>query len=303
MANNIALAKKYLPLLDEAYRLGAKTSMLDAPPELIRESINAKEILIPKTVLQGLGDYSRAAGYVDGDVTFSWETHTFTQDRGRSFQVDDQDNLETIELAFGTLASEFIRNHVTPEIDAYRFATMAAKTAVANIATPATLTASTAMQAIDAGFEKLFEGEVDENTTVVFVSPSVYTFLKQSNLISREMSVQNNNGTIDRSIERLDNGVPVVRVPQNRFYTAIDLLDGGTGEEVGGYAKAAAGKDINFMIVDRRAVLPVVKTALPRIFDPLTNQKANAWKYDYRLYHDIFVPSNKTTGLYLHNKA
>jgi hypothetical protein len=303
MANTIALAKKYLPLLDEAYKKASVTSILDAPQELVRESINAKEILIPKTVLQGLGDYSRSTGYVTGDVTFSWETHTFTQDRGRSFQVDDQDNLETVELAFGTLAGEFIRNHVVPEVDAYRFATMAAKTAVGNIATPATLSKTTAMQAIDTGLEKLYDGEVDENTAVLFVSAEVYTYLKQSDLIVRNIDVQASNGTINRTIETLDNGIPVIRVPRNRFYTAIDLNSGGVGEEVGGYAKAAAGKDINFMIVDKRAVLPVVKTALPRIFDPMTNQSANAWKYDYRLYHDIFVPSNKTKGIYLHNKA
>ena len=82
------------------------------------------------------------------------------------------------------------------------------------------------------------------------------------------------------------------------------MQDGTTaGQEAGRYIKAVAGKDINFLLADVTAALGITKTAQPRIFDPSTNQTANAWRYDYRLYHDIFVPDNKTKGFYLHNKA
>ena len=33
---------------------------------------------------------------------------------------------------------------------------------------------------------------------------------------------------------------------------------------------------------------------------PDENQKADAWKFDYRLYHDLFVYENKVKGIYLH---
>ena len=82
----------------------------------------SREVRIPKMTIQGLGDYSRTSGFVDGDVTLTWETHSLTQDRGRSFQIDNMDNMETIDTAFGQLAGEFIRTKVVAEIDAYRMA-------------------------------------------------------------------------------------------------------------------------------------------------------------------------------------
>ena len=38
--NNITLAKKFVPLLDETYRLASLTSVLDGNPDLIRQGAN-----------------------------------------------------------------------------------------------------------------------------------------------------------------------------------------------------------------------------------------------------------------------
>jgi hypothetical protein len=38
--------------------------------------------------LVGLGDYNRSTGYAVGDVTLSYETHTFNFERGRKFSLD-----------------------------------------------------------------------------------------------------------------------------------------------------------------------------------------------------------------------
>jgi len=46
-----------------------------------------------------------------------------------------------------------------------------------------------------------------------------------------------------------------------------------------------------------------VKHTLPRIFDPDTNQQKDAWKFDYRIYHDAFTYENKTKGIYVHKKG
>ena len=78
MANVIALRKKYSTLLDEVYKLSSLTSVLDGPNELVREGANANEILIPKMSMQGLADYSKQTGYVDGDVTLEYETKKCT---------------------------------------------------------------------------------------------------------------------------------------------------------------------------------------------------------------------------------
>lgn len=304
MPNSIGLAKKYIPLLDEVYKVAAKTSFLDAPEGLTREGMTANSILIPKIAMQGLGDYNKATGYVNGDVTFAWETHTFSQDRGRSFSIDAMDNMETVDTAFASVSSQFIRAYVVPEVDAYRFAVMATKAIAASNTAAADLAATTGLEAIDVAIEAMANDEVNTENVIIYVSPTMYTYLKQSDQVTRMiMTNVGSQAGLNREIETIG-GRPLVIVPQGRFYSAITQLDGATGgEEAGGYTKAVGAKDINFMIVDPTAVLGITKTAMPRIFDPETNQTANAWKFDYRLYHDIFVPDNKVNGIYVHTKA
>ena len=43
--------------------------------------------------------------------------------------------------------------------------------------------------------------------------------------------------------------------------------------------------------------------SIPRIFSPAVNQDADAWKFQLRLYHDMFVLKNKTKGIYVHKKS
>lgn len=74
MPNAITLAQQFVPLLDEVYKLASLTSDLDGNPDLVRQGANANELIIPKLSMQGLGDYSRNSGYVDGDVTLTNET-------------------------------------------------------------------------------------------------------------------------------------------------------------------------------------------------------------------------------------
>ena len=299
MANAITTAKIYLAMLDAVYAASSKTQILDNE-QWVREGAQAGEMLIPKMVIQGLGDYSRANGFVNGDVTLTWETHALTQDRGRSFQIDNMDNMETIDTAFGQLAGEFIRTKVVAEIDAYRIAKLASK--AGTIATPATLTASTAAAAVDEAIAAMNEAEVPEEERVLFVTPQVYKFISQSTDF-----VKNLNGAAGTGIDNRFssyNGIPVSVIPQTRMYTKLTMLTGATGQEAGGYTKdGATGKDINFILVHKPSVLGVTKHIAPRIFTPETNQDADAYKFQYRIYHDLFVPDNKTRGIYLHNKS
>ena len=93
--NSIELAKSYVPLLDEVYKNACLTADLDGNPELVREGANANELVIPKLSMDGLANYSRNGGYVGGDVTITHETVACNFDRGRMFNVDVMDNLET----------------------------------------------------------------------------------------------------------------------------------------------------------------------------------------------------------------
>ena len=295
MANTIALAQTYLPLLDEVYKASSKTAILDATKV---EILNGNTIKVYKTSMDGLGNYSRNDGYTKGDVNGSWETLTLSKDRGRSFQVDSMDNEETINMAFGTLAGEFIRTKVAPEIDAYTFAKLAG---TSNILTGAaadiTVGTTDVPNLINIAEKDMNENEVPNEGRILFISETGYAGLREK--ITR--TVLNDIRGINHDVDFYDNML-VVRVPQNRFYTAITLYDGTTaGQTAGGYVGTpTTGYNINFMIVHPSALTKVVKHALPRIFTPAQNLDADAWKFDYRIYHDTFVYDNKVKGIYLH---
>jgi hypothetical protein len=290
-ANTIALAKKYVPLLDEVYKNTAKTAVLESDAELARAGANANEIVIPKLSMDGLADYSRNSGYVSGDVSLTYETVTFNYERGRMFSVDAMDNEETQGIAFGKLAGEFIRTKVVPELDAFRFATLSAVQGISKVAVGAALADGAAViAALRVAANKMDEDEVPLEERVLFITPTLKGMIADLDT--------------SKSKEVLAKFGAIVEVPQTRFYTAIDLKDGTTvGEEAGGYVKAEAGKDINFLIVHKPAVLQFTKHAVPKIITPEANQDADAWKYGYRNYGLEDVYENKVAGLYLHHKA
>ena len=105
-----------------------------------------------------------------------------------------------------------------------------------------------------------------------------------------------------KSREVLSRFAGVVAVPQTRFYTAIDLRSGKDGEAVGGYVKNASGKDINFMVVHKGAVMQYNKHIAPKVVTPEANQTADAWKFGYRKYSLADVYENKVAGIYVHHK-
>ena len=305
MANKIDLVTKFLPLLDEVYKVSAKSSILDAPAALVQDTQDAKVIKINKLDMDGLGDYSRQNGYPTGSIISEWETHEFTNDRGRRFNLDKMDNLENLGMAFLNMAGQFMKQKVVPEKDAYTFAKIAGTTGIEG--TTGTLTSSTTKAAIETGLTTLAENEVDEGNMVLFITPTVKGYLE--NEIPRSLS----SGVTEygQKIEYY-NDIPLVTVPQTRFYNAIDLYDGTTsGETTGGYRKHvstgatgdANGTDINFILMDRAAALGIAKNNVAQIFAPEVNQLHDGWTFNFRFYYDVFVLESKLKGIYCHRKS
>jgi len=300
----IELITKYIPLLDEVWKQGLKTTDLNMNMSLVLEAQSANEVKIPKIDSQALADYDRATGFVAGTSSLVWETHTFTQDRGRSIQVDNADNLETAGVAFGALGGDFMRTKVVPETDAYRFAKMAAGGANT---VAADLTSSTVDKAIIDAETVMDDANVPEEGRILYVSNEVYGLIQQSDNFSRQLMPGND---INTKFEFYNN-MKVVKVPRTRFYSEITLYDGTTGgQENGGYIKTAVtGKDLNFMIVHPSAVVPAVKLSKVRVFTPdgeggtPVTENADAYKFQMRLYHDLWVLENKVDGIYTHTKA
>lgn len=297
MANNIELFKKYVPLLDEVYKLSSLTADLDGAPELARQGNNVNELIIPKISMDGLANYSRNSGYVDGDVTLTNETVKCNFDRGRMFTVDTLDNLETAMIAFGSLASEFIRTKVVPELDAFRFATLASISGISTTDAAALSTGANVITALRAAVNKMDEDEVPDNERILYITPTLLGLVKDLDTT--------------KSKEVFDGFAKVVKVPQSRFYTAIKQLSGkvetvtsGSDDQTaGGYKKADSAKNINFMIIHKPAVIQYQKHVAPKVITPEQNQDADAWKFGYRNVGISDAYENKVAGIYLHKAA
>ena len=289
MPNTIQLAQVYTNLLDEVYQNSSLTAVLESDATLSRAGANANEIVIPKLSMDGLADYDRNSGYTNGNVDLSWETVKFNYERGRSFQVDNMDNEETQNIAFGRLAGEFIRTKVVPELDAFRFSTYAGISNVGT-ATGSLATGEAVIGALRTATSEMDEAEVPMEDSHLFITPTLLGL------------VQDLDTT--KSKEVLSRFATITKVPQTRFYSAIELLDGKSpSEEKGGYKKADGGVELNFEIIHKPAVLQFTKHAVPKIISPEMNQDADAWKYGYRNYGLCDVYDNKVAGIYVHKKA
>lgn len=293
MPNSIALATKFLPIIDGVYKRESLTSRLDAANERV-QFIGADTVKIFKTDMSGFGDYSRENGFPQGSVTSTWGTYQLTKDRGVSLFVDAMDNEETLGMAFGTLTGEFVRTKEVPELDAYRFAKLASTANIDGAAADITVGTTDCPALIDAAEMSMGDNEVPEDGRLLYVSEKFYAGLK-----GKTTRILANENGVNHEIE-VFNGMEVVRVPQGRFNTAITLND---GTENFGFAPTAGGYKINFMIIHPSAVISVVKHRMPRIFSPEINQKKDAWQFDIRLYHDIFVMDNKVKGIYCHRAS
>ena len=292
ISNSIGLAAEYLPLLDEIYKAESKTAILDTAQDRVRWSDATHSFYLFETDMVGLGDYSRNGGYVRGDVTASWRQYTPQHDRARQFLVDRLDNDESMGMAFGTLASEFMRTKVVPENDAVRFAAYSKGASDGMKTAESISTGAGAVAAIDLGTQKLDDAEVPYEGRILFVNPTLYRLLKAG--ITRY--TMNGEYGIDYNVE-MYNDMRVITVPSGRFNTVCTLAQPEAHDGAGGYT--AAGSTINFLIIHPSAVLQVMRLANPRIFSPEVVQEADAWQYDFREMHGVWVKHQKMNGIYV----
>lgn len=283
MASVIQYAKRYTPLLDEVYKASAKSGILDSS-DMVRAGANVNEIVIPKIDMDGLADYDRNKGYEPGDNSLVWETVTFNYERGRIFTVDNMDNEETINLAFGRLAGEFVRTKAAPELDAFRFAYLASETGI-NTSEANLTSGQQIIGALRDVATSMDEKEVPEDSRILFITPTLRGMID-------DLDTYKSKAVMARFSQ-------IISVPQSRFYTKIKLNDGKTsGEETGGYVKAADAKDINFLAVHKGAVIQYTKHLAPKIITPAENQDADAWKFGYRIYGIIRTYENKRDAIF-----
>lgn len=310
MANTIAYASLFQQNLDKQMTAKLTSGWMEANAGQVIYN-GGKEVKIPHLSMQGLADYGRSngSGFLNGDITFKYQTKEMTKDRGRSFQFDANDVDETnFVLTAGNVLSTFQTTQVIPEVDAYRYSTLAQAMLKASANSGSSVggitSGSTAGTGVATGiasgqyapakstiFNKVktdlaaIRDIVGDIPLVITMSAATLSLLEQSDEISRQLNVVDFvKGDITTRVKSLD-GVPIIEVPSSRFKTEYTFTESGAG----GFVATGAAADINWMIMPLTAPIAVSKTDKVRIFSPDTNQTADAWKVDYRKYHDIWI--------------
>lgn len=333
MPNTIALAKEYINILDEVYKMASVTADLTSDATMMRAGANNSEILYPQLEVGGLGNYDRNSGYTSAAVKLEWKTAKFNYDRGARIEVDVMDNAESRNIAFTRAGAELQRTRVAPEADAFTFATICGFDGI-TMKQETFDGAEAFLAALIVAKNKMDEDEVPEEGRILYATPT---------LMNGVMALDTT-----KSREILNAFTVKKKVPQSRFYTAIDLLDGKTeGEESGHYRKgtaeyaltkdssivsgktyytksgdkytavsspsassistyyeavAEAGADINFMIIHKPAIIKFDKHVAQDIIPASMNPNADGDILKYRKYGLVDYYRNKAAGFYVSHK-
>ena len=281
--NSIENAVKYSTELDKMFAQKSATGFF-ADNALATKFVGAKTVIIPDVDFQGLADYDRDTGYTKGAITVSNTSYTMAMDRARSLQIDREDMDETgIANLAGKILGEYVRTKVVPECDAYVLSKLGG---------------------LAMGRSNVIKGEIEnpykalcqlinevqsvvgyDEELVAFVDGYMFAALQNSAEISKMITVSDfKQGDISLKVKSI-NGVSIIPVVSERMKTAYTF----NGGDLGGFKPLSNAREIYMLVLPKTAAHLVKKTENMRIFTPEQNIDADAYKFDYRIYYDLFV--------------
>ncbi len=281
--NSIENATKYSDELDRLFAQKSATGFF-ADNALAAKFVGAKTVIIPDVDFQGLADYDRDTGFSRGAITVSNTSHTMSMDRARSLQIDREDMDETgIAGLAGKILGEYVRTKVVPECDAYVISKLAGLAATrsniieGDVAHP--------YAALCELIQSVQENVGFDEELVAFIDSAMYAALQNSDEISRMMVVSDfKQGDINLKVRSI-NGVAIIPVVAERMKTSYKF----NNNALGGFAPGENAREVYMLVCPKRGAHLVKKTEQMRIFTPEQNLDADAYKFDYRIYYDVFV--------------
>lgn len=271
-------------LFDKKITQGLLTSALGIPGvELVK---GGKSFTLTTVSTSGLQNHNRNKGFNAGTYGNDKKVYTMGQDRDVEFFIDREDVDETNQdLAIANISATFIEEHVQPELDAYRFSTLATN---AGTSVSETIDTKNAYTSIKAAIKPL--RKFGPQNLVAFVSTDVMDALERSAEFTRNITNQAVGQTaLESRITSID-GVQIIEVwDDTRFMTKYDFTDG--------YKAADDAVAINILVVAKQAVISIVKENTVYLFAPGEHSQGDGWLYQNRLYHDIFIKEQQKDGV------
>jgi hypothetical protein len=281
--------QKVVPGLYQQYFQGLTSAWMENNAIGV-EYTGGKYVIMHEMDVDGLGSYDRNLGFPRGNITGTKKQYELTMDRGREFLIDAADNDETGFLVNGAaVMAKFQQKHVIPEVDCYRYSKIykeVSTQAAANVND----TAITAANITDTLLEDIAKmRDVCGGTPLVIIMSGITQGYFGKGFDRSLDYMQFARGELYTKVKAID-GNPIQIVPSARLKTSYDYKDGVTaGQEAGGFTASAGAKDMKWIITPTTAPIAVGKIDKMRAFSPDEYQQADAWKVDYRLYHDLWM--------------
>ena len=263
--------------------------------------VNAKTIEIPSISTTGRVNADRdtirqAARHYDN----AWETKTLSNERKWSTLVHPMDiNQTNMVTTIANITQVFNDEQKFPEMDAYCVSKIFADWLTTRdeegaLRTPdeTVLTKESVLGVFDALMLKMDNERVPANGRILYVTHEVKTLLKSAqidsnNTLSRTLSVQNNNGTIDRGVSRLDE-VQVIGVPATLMKTLYNFSEG--------WQVAPGAGQINMMLIHPAAVITPVSYTFSRLDEPSAGSEGKYIYYE-ESFEDVFILNKKSGAI------
>ena len=288
-------ATKYERALAQAYPNVLHFSELhQSANNSLYKFLDAKTVKIPFLTTTGRTDVNRDAinGQFARNVDKDDQTLTMSFYREWSTLIDPADMDETNQTVTITNATKvFNETQKFPEKDAYLVSKIYKDWVLAGKTADTTaLDVSNVLTVFDNLMEKMDEALVPATGRVLYITPAVNKILKNAQGISRSISVQSNNGVIDRGVSRLDE-VKLVVVPSLLMKTAYTFTTG--------YAVAQGAGQIDMFLVHPTAVITPEKYEFAGTETPSAHTKGDYLYYE-KSYEDVFIINKRLAGIDFH---
>ena len=283
--------------LDERFVHDSVSAILAANPSDFN-FVDARTVLLDEENMSGLADYSRDNGFVQGTIAQVKRPYTLSMDRGRSFTIDSVD-AEDATIKGADKMRRFQKEHVAPEVDAFTIAKLFSYAKANGHVDGAKITA-------DNVFAKFLELQNALQDTVgygediiCFVSAGASALLQQSDKFARNVNVADfKRGEVFTKVKAIDT-TPLLPVSNRLMKSEYQFLNGiDAAQKNGGFLPTDDAEQIGFILMSRKAAAQITKCKKIRTFTPETNQRADAWQFDYRRFYDVLASKEKSRGIF-----
>lgn len=251
--------------------------------------LNAKTIQIPRIDVTGMVDVDReTVGSFSRQVDNSWETKTLNHDREFRTLVDPVDVDETnMAVTIANTTRVFNDEQKIPEMDKYMASKLFSEFEEYNGKADKTeLTEANVLKVFDELMEQMDEAEVPSEGRLLYVTPSVYTLLKNAEQVQRSLIVTKDNA-VNRGVYSLDD-VTLTRVPSSRMKTVYDFTRGAT--------EGSGAVQINMVLIHPNAIISPQKYEFVDLDSPSAGTGGKYLYYE-RKYWDVFAIERKVPGM------